>query len=382
MIKTLLVSIIRKILLVLSYLFPVKENRILCYSYAGQQYSCNPKYFTEYLLQKTSTFDIVWAFYKPSTFEKLVNPKIKCIKYKSLKFLYYMFTSKIIIMNVTDWKIAVYKKKQIIINTWHGGGDYKRVGKYRKTNTENDWRIQVSTYRHVNYFLSSSEVFSNNTLRESFLYRNTILPFGMPRNDLLFFDDEKFKNKIRDKIFSKYKIKSNMKIVLYAPTYREQLVNYEELNIADLLMALSKKFNGSFILLYRTHYNSKTKEYSNVVDVTKYPDMQELLYITDVLITDYSSSIWDYSFTYKPCFLYTPDLNEYLNDRNFYSPIDSWPYPYAKTNGELINVIINYDSKISFNKIVNHHKKVGNYENGFASKQLYEFIKKKVEEEC
>jgi CDP-glycerol glycerophosphotransferase len=111
-----------------------------------------------------------------------------------------------------------------------------------------------------------------------------------------------------------------------------------------------------------------------VIDVSDYPDMQDLLCAVDVLITDYSSSIWDFSFTHKPCFLYAPDLEEYKSNRDFYTPIEEWPFPLAKTNQELIENIKNFDSKEYIGKVNKHHKELGSYETGHATEHFCKLL--------
>lgn len=83
---------------------------------------------------------------------------------------------------------------------------------------------------------------------------------------------------------------------------------------------------------------------ANYIDASNYPDMQELLYAADVLITDYSSSMWDFSLTRRPCFLYATDLNYYDLDRGFYSDIHTWPYPLAESNSALIKNIKQFNN--------------------------------------
>lgn len=83
----------------------------------------------------------------------------------------------------------------------------------------------------------------------------------------------------------------------------------------------------------------------DVVDVSGYADMQELLCATDVLLTDYSSFMWDYSLTGRPCFIYANDLDQYKKERNFHTPITDWPFPMAERNSELQKEILGFDEK-------------------------------------
>lgn len=101
-----------------------------------------------------------------------------------------------------------------------------------------------------------------------------------------------------------------------------------------------------------------------------YPDMQELLCATDILITDYSSCMWDFSLMYKPCFIYANDLEEYKIERNFHTPIKEWPFPLSINNDELIKNINDFDNNKYIKKVKEHHEKLGSYENGQASKKM------------
>ena len=100
--------------------------------------------------------------------------------------------------------------------------------------------------------------------------------------------------------------------------------------------------------------------------------------VCDVLITDYSSSIWDYSFLFKPCFLYAKDLTDYQKERNFYVDINDWPFDFAKNNEELNALILNFNKEELIDKIKKHHLIMGSYEEGKACNYIYDFIKKEV----
>lgn len=100
--------------------------------------------------------------------------------------------------------------------------------------------------------------------------------------------------------------------------------------------------------------------------------------ISDVLITDYSSSIWDFSLMEKPCFLFMPDYNEYIDEREFYTPIQDWPYPASFSMEDLEDKIIKYDHEIAKKRILNHHIKLGICESGMAS----EIVGKEIVKLC
>ena len=107
-----------------------------------------------------------------------------------------------------------------------------------------------------------------------------------------------------------------------------------------------------------------------------YPDGQKIISAADVLISDYSSILWDFSMTKKPCFVYAQDSDYYKDiDRGFSSDINSWPYPLARDNEELHKKILSYKSDVYKIKVNNHHFELNNFEQGNSNHKLYDYIK-------
>ena len=147
-------------------------------------------------------------------------------------------------------------------------------------------------------------------------------------------------------------------------------------NLNTLVTILKNKFGGEWVILYRSHYFGENNDKNiGCINVSNYNDMQNLLCACDILITDYSSAIWDYSFTGRPCFLYTPDLKKYIKERGgFYSNISSWPGILAENEEQLWKEILTYDEKKYKDKIENHHRNLGSFENGNASEMIVHII--------
>jgi CDP-glycerol glycerophosphotransferase len=261
-----------------------------------------------------------------------------------------------------------------VINTWHGGGAYKRVGcKDRNTDAFQKYSLKMTNKKYLSWFISSGKRFTEVISDSFFIPREKFVPAGMPRNDIFFHDYELIRNRTRERL----SISRETGILLYAPTYRKYsekgLMNC--LDVQAALGALSNRFNKTFVCFIRGHHcMSEVPNIANVVDVTAYPDMQELLCAVDVLITDYSSSIWDFSFTKNPCFIYAPDLKKFKMDQSFYTPIEEWPFIVAETNGELLRNISKFDMEKHLKAIGKHHADLGNYDNGTASKTVCKII--------
>jgi CDP-glycerol glycerophosphotransferase len=233
------------------------------------------------------------------------------------------------------------------------------------------------TAQMVNYVISACEKFTVATSRVWIVPLEKFLSIGMPRNDILFNVPDLVIRKVKDH----FNLKNNKKIVLYAPTFRGDYRKADtmtfSINISYLQKALKSKFGYDFLVLYRSHIYDKTKydtENENVILASEYPDIQELLCAADVLITDYSSSMWDFSLTLKPCFIFAPDLTHYEQAMGFYTPIEDWPFPFAKTNEQLIRNIIKFDNMRYIELVKKHHHDLGSYETGTAAKQFCERV--------
>ena len=363
----------------LFWIFPINKNKIFFTSYEGKQYSCNPKAIYEKILSLGERYVFVWEYNKNQIPEK-VKVHAKVVKHNSLKYFMQLSTSQYIITNSGISASISLRKSQMCVNTWHGGGAYKKVG------IATDEKINGSTYEelkimadHTTYFLSSSTIFTEIMSVSTLVPKTRFLNIGMPRNDI-FFDPIKCQEK-KEVVYKSFGILNDHKLVLIAPTYRGNSGSDSYLteipDISRLYKALHIRFGGKWTVLYRSHYYKKVKEtFNKVLDASSYPDMQELLCACDVLITDYSSSIWDYSLLGKPCFLFVPDLREYLDERGgFYSDIETWPGYVSMDNNELEENIINFDCDEYKKKIKYHHDMLGSFEKGNASLKLLEILK-------
>lgn len=379
MMKFLSASVMRVMWTTLS-VFPVKKNRILFSAYDANHVCCNPKYIFEQLTRMyPGKFEYVWTLSNKREVAKIGKKEnVTVVPLRSLKFYYMKATSKVCIVNSASFPEIKLRKNQVQIYTHHGGGAYKTAGAAIKGNDtwynlkKLDWDAENTTI-----FLSSSKYFTDNVIREQKRYKGEVMSFGMPRNDLLVNHTEEH---LRRKIRRIYNLPEDTKIVIYAPTWRDtNNYGYDEIDVSGVTAALEKRFGGNWVFFMRTHYLGKTdNNSSSVISVTDYPDMQELLAGSDVLISDYSSSIWDYSFTGRPCLLYTPDLDLYLNDRGFDTPIETWGYPVCRTNEILCKTLENWNEKEYMMKIEKHHNALGACETGKAT----ENICKRIYTEC
>lgn len=365
---------LRGLMRVLS-VFPIKQNRIIINSYRGQQYSCSPKYISEWLVSHyKGQFEIIWAVNEPEKFRFLEKDGVQLVKFNSLKRFFYEATAKISINNIGSYSWIPTRHGQEHINTWHGAVDYKKVALLEINNDEVMKKTLLMTAKETTLYLSANKFFSEYCIPTEFGYYGKILEYGLPRNDELVLGEN---DDIRGKICEQYAIPEENIILLYAPTWRYDVSNeIPPLDFQEVIDAVEKRFGKKCSLIYRAHHitGSKGTELPNVIDVTDYPDSQEIMAASDLMITDYSSMIWDFSLTGRPCFLFTPDLEDYISKRGFNIPIKEWGFPLCESNDELVNEILGFDEAKYKSIVEYHHNMVTSYETGHARDEVCKWI--------
>lgn len=357
-------------------------KKIFFQSFQGD-YTCNPKYITEELLRQGVDARIVWAGRKQSICTPGAFPYgVKTVDMYSYEMMQEMASSKIIITNSVEYqkrKLPI-RKDQVVFQTWHGSLGIKRFDKGH--NNGKAW-VKAAEYngKIADYCISNS-TFENDVYKTSFWNNTEILEYGHPRNDILMKPmDEDLKKKAKV-IKHGLGIPADAKVVLYGPTFRDAH-NFDCYNIKPdvLFEALEKRFGGKWVLLNRYHptvrkqgagFNGST----DVINVSLYPDIQELMLIADIAVTDYSSWIYDFMLTGKPGFIFATDIKKYDNERGFYFRLDSTPFPVATTPGGLARNVLAFDEEKYKKDLDAFLKGKGCFEDGHAAERTVELIKK------
>ncbi len=353
--------------------FRINKNKIVIVNYYGKGYGDNGKAIVDNLLQKNKGYDIVWLVNK-EIYRTCKFPKdVRVVKYKTFKALYELATAKVWVDNCRKFFRPPKRKKQIYIQTWHGGIALKKV--------ENDARNALS-HRYItianqdskitDVFISNSK-FCTSMYKKAFNFNGEILEYGTPRCDILFNGSKSSENLVDNGI------SIEKKTLLYAPTFRNSKeLKYYDVDFKRVLKTLKEKFNNDWQILIRLHPNISSEkiniECENVIDVTSYGDMYELMSISDVLLTDYSSTMFEFALTNKIVLLYANDLEEYKKERDFYFELDKLPFHLSKDNEDLINAIINFDIAKYQEDLKTFYKTLGSVENGLATEKVCQFI--------
>lgn len=370
----LLCSSFMSLLFIIMRIFPIQKNKIVCCNMKGKRYGDNPKYIVDELIKRYPEYEIVWLI-RPE-YRKEIPEKIRPVKYDIFHIAYELSTAKFWIDSNTK-SFGVRKRKgQYYIQTWHGSYGLKKLyadlpGKLPFI----DRKIVQSDAKRWDLFLSNSS-FITAVYRRAFWYNGEIMECGSPRNDIFFRDYEKYIQKVKAFFHIEGK-----KAVLYAPTYRNDLGTDEyHLDFEVLQSSMEARFGGQWVVLVRLHPNNIADAegfitYSDtVINATGYSVMQELLVACDVLISDYSSCMFDFVTKKSPCFMYATDINKYKSERDFYFDIHELPFPLAENNHELQENILRFDEEKYERKLQELFKKVGLHDTGNAGRQVAEWI--------
>src|SRR5690625_303361 len=369
------------ILIYIFNLLPIKNNKIFLFSYYGAQFGCNPKYISQFITNHypKDMFEIVWAFNDPES--KGFDDQFRKVKTMSLRYFYDLCTAKVIITNFRTTDLFIKRKEQYYIQTWHSSLRLKQIEKDVENVLPSNY-VQMAKRDSIKCdLLLSGCKYSTDIFKKSFWYDGEIFEFGTPRNDLLLQNNDELKNKV----FKKLNIPLGTNVLLYAPTFRKNNnLQVYDLDFSNLIKSLTEKFGGKWVVLIKLHPHLMSKsnkliESEHVFNVTTYDDIQELLLISDVLVSDYSSLIFDFSITKRPCFLYIPDMEEYMNnERKLYFDFSDLPFISAVNHDDLFDKVKQFDNNNYQKNLEDFLKKIGSYEEGKAN----EFLLKRIEEIC
>ncbi|MCM1544278.1 MAG: CDP-glycerol glycerophosphotransferase family protein [Ruminococcus sp.] len=365
---------------------PIQKNKVVFMHY-DNKYQCNPSYICNEILRQGLDWELVYVVWKKNPAE---CPKgVRVVKRNTLEHFYEMASAKIWVDNAVcfPWEPVPKKDGQYYINTWHGSMGLKRIDKDRIVSKKWAQAAQLAS-EQVDYMISNS-AFETEVYRTTYWpdEKTKVMEFGHPRNDILFADDAA-KQQIKEKVCKFYRVSTDCHFILYAPTFRDSKnIKYYDVDYERLIEAATKRFGGEWKVINRFHFKVKKlldqvpeiKENPNILDGNSYEDIQELMTVCDIGITDYSSWICDYVLTNNFGFIYANDLDEYDNERGFYYPLDSTPFPIATNNDEMYDNIVNFNTDKYAEKKAQFLSDRGCKETGNASKQVVELMKEIIE---
>ncbi len=356
------------------------ENKIVLFTMCDC--AGHGKEIVKQLLKLRDDLDVVWIVKNLHT-EAPVGVRLVSERNKR-KYIYELETALMWICDTVIPTFLMKRSGQIYIQVKHWSSVTLKAFGFDLAKFRKDERM-LATCEHdsklIDYIITGSE-FDTETCRKGFLFSGEIFQAGSCRSDILFYSE-----KYRKKICEYYLLDRNKKFLLYAPTFRSKTgkkyipqASHIDLDFAKVKAGLESRFGGDWRILLRLHpaVSTKSKELDKpeyVVDVSSYYDSQELVAASDVLITDYSSIMFEPAFIKKPVFLLSMDRNEYIDgERTLLIDYNSLPFAIAETNDELIENITQFDRKQYEDTIQKFFKRYGVHEDGHAGERAARFI--------
>lgn len=354
---------------------PLKKNKIIFWADSFKHYGCSPKYIAEFILKEyPERFDLVWVFEEGVEVPEELPAPIRVVKFFSIDYLKELHTAKFVVCNMRTGESYYWKKRknQVYIQTWHSSLRLKKIEKDAIDSLGIDYeKSAIDDSSKIDLLLSGCD-FSTAIFKRAFWYDGEILESGTPRSDILI----NAPRSVREKVFDYYGIPNNKKLVLYAPTFRDdKKADLFGMDFRKLSSALGST-NEEWVIGCRLHPNILGKvNAEGCISMSGYSDMQELICAADLLITDYSSCMFDMATAKKPCVLYAPDLKKYTNsERGLYFDIQKLPFPLSENMDELCRIVAYFDLEKYNNQLAEFMSSIGSYEDGKASARVVNYI--------
>jgi CDP-glycerol glycerophosphotransferase (TagB/SpsB family) len=337
----------------------IDEDTILYESFHGRGMVCNPYAIFKEILTRPECANLkhVWALDDFEANAAVIDEykdsrNVSFVKCNSKQYLKALCTAKYLVNNMTWQSYFTKKEDQVYLNTWHGialkylGFDIPDLDGYSKQSNV------VRNFLLADYIVSGN-VHMTERFRDSYkldgLYSGRLIEDGFPRNDTILKTD-------RNRVIGKLRrhgieIDENKKVILYAPTWRGFWTNpnISTTLYSDFLETLGERIDtDEYQILLRPHYvvYKHLKDNNKRVDsfVSAALDANEVLSITDILVSDYSSIFFDYMLTDRPILFHIPDLEDYTADRGLYFSAEELPGPHTDSLNDIAAWINNIGS--------------------------------------
>lgn len=370
----------------LAHVLPVRKRTVVFMSSLGRNYTGNPRAICEKLseLGLTDKFRCYYIFDEPEHFRDELPQGVRALKNARLRYYAVMAAAGVWVSDTRFQNYMIKRKKTVYIQTWHGtplkklgldldalhmAGD-ETLAEYKEA-----FRKNAATWD----YLISQNPFSTEVFRRAFDFHGTMLEIGYPRNDRLVRAEGDACAALRERLG----LPSDKKVMLYAPTWRDDAFYNErdyrfetELDFGKMRQAFGKEY----VLVVKYHYMVRER-----ADWNRYPgfvytaaddvDIAELYLLSDLLITDYSSVMFDYSLLKRPMYFFAYDLENYRDAlRGFYFDFEAEaPGPVVTTTDGLVAVIA--AGGVCRERYERFCAKYNPYDDGRAAEKVVEIMK-------
>uniref|UniRef100_UPI003F57CCC6 CDP-glycerol glycerophosphotransferase family protein n=1 Tax=Streptomyces citrinus TaxID=3118173 RepID=UPI003F57CCC6 len=326
-----------------------RRDAVLYASFDGRQYSDSPRAVHQELLARNIEWEHLWVVRDQQVD---VPPGVTTVALWSAEWHEALARCRAVVTNTHLPEWFERAEGQYVVQTWHGT-PLKRIGRDLAGSASADRKYIATLPARADQWslLVSPNSFATPVLRGAFGYEGDVLASGYPRNDVLHAAD---RDKVAASVRERLAIPDGRRVILYAPTWRENQPRRSGRYGLDLqldLAAVRAALGDDHVLLVRRHYlvGGAVPDSDFVRDVSRYPDAAELLLIADVLVTDYSSMMFDYAQTGRPMLFHTYDLDHYRDTlRGFYFDFTAQaPGPLLRTSDEVIAALLDPDAAVA-----------------------------------
>jgi len=352
--------------------FPIDHKKIVYSNFNGGCYGGNTKYIAQEFLKR----GLDWKYYWVAASDYDLPKEIRPVRPNTPAFAWHMATAGVWVDNTH--KLYYYKKRpgQYYVQTMHGGPAVKKTeGDCEEFLTPEYIAYSKRDVEHIDVMLSPCQWMSD-TYRRAYWYKGFILEKGAPQDDIFFEDPTPY----RKKILNYFHLPADTQLIFYFPTFRDsRRTDMYNLDYEQLLATMKKRFGGDWAVLVRMHPNIDPSTYritytDRILDSNVLEDMQELVAVCDVLISDYSGVTFDFLLQNKPVFLYAEDYEEMKQGRGFYHDLNELPFPLCLSNEELMAKIESFDLETYQRKGKEMWDGFGLFDDGHASESIVNLI--------
>jgi CDP-glycerol glycerophosphotransferase len=324
------------------------KQTVLFQAFDGRGFLDNPKAIFEAMRKapKFKDYELIWALHHPV---EITGSKV--VKKNSFAYYYYLSKAKYWVFNHKMPEYLVKKSDQIYLQTWHGtplkrlAHDLPDTGLtyYRSKQSYQEMLTSYDKDSQLWDYLISPNPFSTAVFASAFQFpKDKILETGYPRNDVLISPSATEIKQIK----AKFNLPQDKKIILYAPTWRDNAYNLKGYTF-DLQIDFAKwqeKLGDQYLVIFKPHYlisNQLEVPSDFVRTLPATADITDLYLISDCLITDYSSVFFDYANLNRPIYFYMPDIESYQEElRGFYLEVPKeLPNDICQTEADLLEAI-------------------------------------------
>ena len=357
-------------------LFVKTDNRLILFnSFAGRKYDDSPKALFEEIKNdiRFKDFRLVWAFHEP---EKHEIDGAEIIKTDGFRYFITALAARVWITNSSVERGLHFKgRNTLYLNTWHGS-PIKKMGSDIASGNQSFG----TKSKNIVDIMNTQSYFEADIFSKCFgISRDCFIEVGLPRNDAL----ANYKDSEREAIKIRLGLPKEKKIILYCPTFREYEKddNYGVVLVPPIdLKKWKKELDDDYILLFRAHYEvSKVMDIQCddfVFNVTDYQTLNDLMIVSDILISDYSSIFFDYSIMDKCMLHFTYDYDEYEAKRGMYFDIREYLSGSSSEDG-IINILKTLNNQKEIDKTVAFRNRYMNFY-GEATKKTVSYISEAI----